>query len=361
LKTYRTALIGCSRMGAFIDNESPPDRPAYSHAAGYEACERTEMVACADLREDLMEQVGIRYGVPKERQYLDYRELIEAEKPDIVSVATQPEPRAQMVVYAAEHGVPAIYCEKAMAASLADADTMVGAVERHGVFLHMGTNRRWDPGYDALKAVIDSGRLGPLKSAISHTCGPLFNSASHMFDLLQRVNDDMPVAWVQAHLTDADDIIDGEFLRGDPVGEGIIQAENGVTLYALNSDRGVELEAICERGTLEGWNNGTSWFLRESGGLDFTRRHILVPGEFPPYEDASSTVRLIEDLVHSLDTGQPPRGGVRVARANTELIFAFVESHARGGQRVELPLADSAYRLQMPPKTARPRLERTDS
>jgi UDP-N-acetyl-2-amino-2-deoxyglucuronate dehydrogenase len=287
--------------------------------------------------------------------------MIEAEKPDIVSVATQPEPRAQMVIYAAEHGVRAIYCEKAMAASLADADAMVEAVERNGVFLNMGTNRRWSPGYDALKAVIDSGQLGKLQSVISHTCGPLFNSASHMFDLLMRVNDDAPVAWVQAHLTEADEIIDGERLLGDPTGEGIIHAENGVTLYALNSARGVELEAICERGTVEGWNNDASWFLRESAGLDYYRRHILVPGEFPTFEDASSTVRLIEDLVHSLDTGEPPRGGVRVARANTELIFAFVESHARGGQRVELPLTDSAYRLQMPPKTARPRLEPKDS
>ena len=30
MNTYRAALIGCSRMGAFIDNESPPGRPAYS-------------------------------------------------------------------------------------------------------------------------------------------------------------------------------------------------------------------------------------------------------------------------------------------------------------------------------------------
>ena len=36
MKTYRTALIGCSRMGAFIDNEVPEARGPYSHAAGYE-------------------------------------------------------------------------------------------------------------------------------------------------------------------------------------------------------------------------------------------------------------------------------------------------------------------------------------
>ena len=81
-------------MGAFIDNEVPVERAPYSHAAGYEACERTEMVACSDTRPEVMERVGERYGVPVEKQYTDYREMINREQPDIVSVATQPEQRA---------------------------------------------------------------------------------------------------------------------------------------------------------------------------------------------------------------------------------------------------------------------------
>ena len=50
---YRAALVGCSRMGAFIDNEVPENlehRPLpYSHAAGYQACERTALIACSGL------------------------------------------------------------------------------------------------------------------------------------------------------------------------------------------------------------------------------------------------------------------------------------------------------------------------
>ena len=60
-------------MGAFIDNEVSADWGPYSHAAGYEACERTELVACSDLRVDVMGQVGQRYGVPSDAQYTDYR------------------------------------------------------------------------------------------------------------------------------------------------------------------------------------------------------------------------------------------------------------------------------------------------
>ena len=110
MKTYKAALIGCSRMGAFIDNEvmgSPWAQLPYSHAAGYEASDRTDFVACSDLRTEVMEQVGNRYGVAKEKQYTDYKALIDKEQPDIVSVATQPEHRAEIVIYAAEHGVGA--------------------------------------------------------------------------------------------------------------------------------------------------------------------------------------------------------------------------------------------------------------
>ena len=97
---YRAAVIGCSRMGAFIDNEVTPDMRPFSHAAGYEACERTDLVACSDLRIDIMGQVGTRYGIPVEKQYADYRELLDREEPDIVSVATQPEHRAEIVIAA---------------------------------------------------------------------------------------------------------------------------------------------------------------------------------------------------------------------------------------------------------------------
>jgi hypothetical protein len=110
-RTYRAALVGCSRMGAFIDNEvvgSPSAQLPYSHAAGYEACARTDLVAGSDLRPDVLEQFGRRYRVPPERCYVDYREMIRREQPDILSVATQPEQRAEVMLFAIENGVHAL-------------------------------------------------------------------------------------------------------------------------------------------------------------------------------------------------------------------------------------------------------------
>jgi hypothetical protein len=78
-RIYKACVIGCSRMGAFIDNEIPlasvapmdakPDEPIstlgtpmrikggywlpMSHSAAYEACDRVELVAGCDLRQSV--------------------------------------------------------------------------------------------------------------------------------------------------------------------------------------------------------------------------------------------------------------------------------------------------------------------
>ena len=77
--------------------------------------------------------------------------MLEKEQPEIVSVATQPEHRAEIVIDIANHGVKAIYAEKAMAASMEEARAMVDAVEENGVLFNLGTNRRWHPGFDSMK------------------------------------------------------------------------------------------------------------------------------------------------------------------------------------------------------------------
>jgi hypothetical protein len=80
-------------------------------------------------------------------------------------------------------------------------------------------------------------------------------------------------------------------------------------------------------------------------------RCATIEGKFPSFDAVSSSLLLVEDLVHSLDTGDPPIGGVRAAHAGTELIFATIESHLRGGARVELPLKGCTLRLDrdLPP------------
>ena len=64
---YTVGLIGCGRMGATIDDEVR-DHPhnylwlPYSHAAGYSAVDRTQLVAVADVEADRAERIRNRYN-----------------------------------------------------------------------------------------------------------------------------------------------------------------------------------------------------------------------------------------------------------------------------------------------------------
>ena len=354
MTTYRAALIGCGRIGAFIDNEVADPYP-YSHAAAYEACERATLVAMADQRADVMARAGERYGVPPAHQYTDYREMIAAERPDIVSVATQPEHRAEIVIHAAEHGARAIYAEKAMAASLAEADAMVEAVERNGVAFNMGSNRRWHPGFRVLRSLIAEERYGALRSLTVHCGHGIFNMGSHAIDLVLMLNGDAPVSWVQFHLSEGADRIEGTVLHADPGGGGRLQFADGVPAFLLDSGRPFEAEVVCERGIVT--TVGSDWQVREEGGADLRGRPVLRPGRFPAFEPGSPAVHLIMDLAQSLDTGAPTRGGVRIAQRNTELIFACLQSHLRDGARTPLPLAGSELRLQREVTPREPRYQ----
>jgi predicted dehydrogenase len=346
-------------MGGFIDNEVVGLRnhvPPYSHGAGFFACPRTDLVACADPREDVMERFGERYHIPKARQYTDYRAMIAQENLDIVSVATQPEPRAEIVIHAAEQGIKAIYAEKAMAASLVEADAMVQALERNHVFFNLGTNRRWSVNYDHMLAAIAGGQIGDLKSLIVYNSGTLFNMASHTIDLVLYLNNDQPVEWVQGHVPGLEAMIQDGVLAQDPGGEGRIYFANGVTAYLLSTPRGLEVEAIGADGVLTALLDGEEWSLR-TRQLGDDDRYQLVSVPFAGVEPASSTLALIEDLVHALDTDRPTRGGARVARAGQEIIAGFMESHLQGGARVSLPLANRSLRLQRAVAPHKPKFE----
>ena len=337
MKTYRAAVIGCGRMGGFIDNEvvdEPKHEPPYAHGGGFYVCDRTDLVACSDFRADLMALFGEQYAVPKSGQYTDYQEMIAKENLDIVSVATHVEHHADIVIHAAEQGVKAIFCEKGMAPSLATANAMAAACERHSTVFNMGTQRRYHPGFWQMREIIAQGELGALQSLVMTYGGGLFDHGCHTMDLAQFLNGDTPAVWAQGHAPQSEPLRDGHVYRDDPGGDGVILFENGVTLYLLCTNR-YEYQANCEHGMVGTFNDSLDWVLRKGDARS------LQPAEFPAFPRQSPTVNAIMDLVRALDTGDPPRGGVESARHGVEIMVAILESHLQSGKRIALPLRES--------------------
>ena len=139
---YRACLVGCGRMGTTIDDEvrDHPDSHLwlpYSHAAACAVVDRLELVAVADLVQEKVRDAQERYQVS--RGYTDYREMIVRERPHLLCIATRPATHAETVLFAVEHGVRAIYCEKPLCCAMQEADTMTEACERHRVRFNYGT------------------------------------------------------------------------------------------------------------------------------------------------------------------------------------------------------------------------------
>jgi predicted dehydrogenase len=332
-------------MGAFIDNEVVGHASValpYSHAAGYEANPRTDLIAGSDVRADVLDRFGDRYGIGASHRYLDYRNLLTNEKPDILSIATQPEQRARIILDAVEAGVRALYVEKPLCASLQEAYKIRDAVRASGVALNMGTNRRWQPGFRVLRSLIDSGAIGTLRSIVVYATGTLFNTTSHWFDITQYLSGDARPMWAHGWLPGSEHLVVGDVVTDEPNGSGAYGTDTGVVVNFLRTPRPNDIEVIGDRGAITAWGAGNAFSMRArlaEGG-----EWVDVP--YPDYPRTSSTLHLIEDLVAAIDRGDTATaGGIDVAVTNTELIFGFIESFRAGGRQLDLPPTGSTARF----------------
>jgi predicted dehydrogenase len=347
-KRYRVALVGCGRMGATIDDEVR-DRPdswrwlPYSHAAGYMAVRRTQLVAVADAVPEKARAVQGRYQVPN--SYTDYRDMIERERPDILSVATRPTPYAEIVQFAAEHGVRGIYCDKPLCRSLEEADRMVAAVERHGVKFNYGTQRRYMPLYRKVREFVGAGELGDVNCVVGYCgAGAALWGLTHAADMLLFLSGDAEVDFVQGTLAVDDSAWEGDRLNADPgITSAYVRFATGMHGY-LVAGGGWEFELCGTKGKLRTQENGAACnWRRATGQWD---RLEEVP--FPEFEPGSGTVGCILDLVEALDTGRETSGNIRLARRSFEMIMGIIESHRRGGARVSLPLEERTLYVGRP-------------
>ncbi len=80
---------------------------------------------------------------------------------DAAIVATPNATHGEIASYLLGHGIH-VLCEKPMATTPADAETMRAAAARGGARLMAGQCRRFSPSMEALKSLLDTQRLGPL-------------------------------------------------------------------------------------------------------------------------------------------------------------------------------------------------------
>ena len=356
---YRVAIIGTGRMGGLIEDELTSNQfsSPYGHYPAYEAIVETEVVAVANRGQERLTRFSERFGC--DNTYLDYREMIEKEKPDIVSVTTPSLARAEAIIFAAEHGVKGIYSEKGLCASLAEADAITAACKNNDVAFNWGAMRRHHYGFKKLRDALADGAIGELRYAQMYSYTDIIKHHPHTLDLVAMLLGDPAPRWVEGRLVQPGDLLAANATERPrayppyaadkhafipPQGEEIadpmadffrVGYESGAEGHFIPMSGLFDIEIYGSEGRAYAWDNGETIRIRRNHRAEgkIEEQTIRPQGESP-------TVCTIRDIICQIETGEQTAGNIDITMQSVEVQFGLAHSHLQGGARVELPVAD---------------------
>jgi UDP-N-acetyl-2-amino-2-deoxyglucuronate dehydrogenase len=198
MKKLRFAIIGCGRISykhveALVNNKE--------EAVLIAVCDVVKENAEAK-KQEYIGRMGSDYSVAV---YEDFKEMLQKEEIDIVTIATESGYHPEIAVYCMNKGKHVI-CEKPMALSIEDADRMIKCAEDNNVRLCISHQNRFNKPIEQLRGAVESGRFGRLVNGTARILwnrnmgyyeqapwrgtwkldgGTLMNQCIHNIDLLQ--------------------------------------------------------------------------------------------------------------------------------------------------------------------------------
>lgn len=318
-KIYRVGIIGTGGI-------------ARAHTGGYNACERTEIVAVADISEEQLSKYKDDFKVTN--LYTDYMEMLREENLDIVSVCTWHRTHRDIVVNAAAH-VKGIICEKPMALSLGDADDMISACDAGGAKLAIGHQRRFAAQHLKALEILRNEEIGELRFAWISSPPPLVGWGTHVADLARYYLGD--VEWVTGQIDfssrresprhgEYTEDMSSAYLKFTSGPRALFETESGQHRLHLFGEDG-EIEVMVDGDLRVKTKDSVEWMKPE------------LHRENPFKLEMDEMVAAIEDNREHLSNG-------REGRAALEILMAVFES-SRRRKRVDLPLEEKGNPLEM--------------
>jgi predicted dehydrogenase len=148
------ALIGYAFMGRAHSNAYRQVRAFFSPRLV------PRMKVICGRRRDAVEAAARRYGW--EESASDWRDVVTRPDIDLVDVCTPGDSHAEIAIAAAEAG-KAVLCEKPLANSVAEAESMLQAVVKQRVVHMICHNYRRAPAVMLAKQLINQGRIGEIR------------------------------------------------------------------------------------------------------------------------------------------------------------------------------------------------------
>lgn len=137
------ALVGCGRI-------------AVVHQQYLSTIREAELVAVCDADPDARSRMSARAIVPA---YDSVEQMLRCAAPEVVHVLTPPSTHAEIGRQVLGSGAHALI-EKPLALSVADADLLLAAARKRGVYVTADHNRWFDPVMQRLRGMIESNALG---------------------------------------------------------------------------------------------------------------------------------------------------------------------------------------------------------
>ncbi len=362
---YRVAVIGNTGRGD------------YGHGLDivWNRIDRAEIVAIADPNPQGLSAARTRLKAPG--SYADYRQMLEKEKPQIVSIAPRwLDGHRDMVLACAEHGCH-VFLEKPMCQDLLQADEMVSAFEKKNLKLAIAHQTRYSPALAHAKKAIVEGLLGDILELRSRGKEDrrgggedLMVLGTHVMDLMRFFAGDPQSCFAQVrnegHLITRDDVRDGAEGIGPLAGDEIVASYRfgGMPMGYFSSHRARHgaserygLSIFGSKGILTttfgavpdvwftedpSWQSGRSkapWKRISSEGIDKPE-----PLSDPQHSLGNRLIAL--DLIRAIESNTQPQGSIYDGRAALEMILAVYESH-RLNAPVSLPLSNRKHPLNM--------------
>ena len=364
-RTWKVAVIGRTGKGN------------YGHGldVAWLGIDNVELVAVADEDETGRAAAAKRLKAPA--AYGDYRQMLDKERPHIVSVADRwLDGHRDMVLACAEFGAN-IFLEKPMCRTLAEADEMITACEKHHVKLAIAHQTRYSPRAARVRELIAEGKLGDVlelrgrgKEDARGGGQDLMVLGTHIFDLMRYFAGDArwchAQIWQDGKRPQRGDVREGGEGMGPVLGDriaaqygfdkmiagsfGTHRAQHGASQrFALRifGSKGVvhmqtgslPLTLFCDDPAWLPGRGKAAWQEVSSNGV----------GKPETMKDSGLGLGnqwIARDLIEAIEKDRQPLGSMYDGRAALEMILAVYESF-RLDRRVELPLQNRRHPLTL--------------
>ncbi len=346
---YTSAVIGCGRTAGLLEADPLRRKPA-THMGHYRRSRKIRVVAGADTDSERRDAFRRQWRV--KNVYRDYREMLEHERPDIVSLTAYAPERSRMFKHCVEAGVKAIWVEKAIATSLREARSMVRLANKHGVTALVNHPRRWSAKYIQARELIQTGVIGTPEAIVATFSGNLIHTGTHAFDVMRFLFGEVtavrgdPDCQGSSH-----EELHGRAALEDIGASGTLRFANG----AVGTINGrakryfvFEFEVIGSRGAIRTGNSTPLTLLRPGPAAYATDFEDLVAVDPSTLLRTPARKRMptpVSELLAGLEHGKSSVNSLDQGYKALEIALGFHESFARNGEWVELPLVGNRLKI----------------